>query len=198
MLKTRVLILVIFILSLGTIYSCFRNRQLKQQLENYTPQVISKIDTVYLDKPFKVEAPYKEASIPSKVTVYNKGLEKDTSSLQSKDSVVQFKLDKSNLNLTLYNPLDSTVHTDKYDLNLDKYRYIYSNGIITQQKKLNIKLSPYIQTKIRPINKLYDLGGGISLKTNHFTYSIGLNLSYYPRLSDKLQKDLEISVTYNY
>ena len=159
--------------------------------------MVSKIDTVYLDKHFEVEAPYKEVSTPSRVTVYHKGLEKDTS-LQSEDSVVQFKLDKSNLNLTLYNPLDSTVHTDKYDLNLDKYRYIYSNGILTQQKKLNIKLSPYIQTKIRPINKLYDLGGGISLKTNHFTYSIGLNLSYYPRLSDKLQKDLEISVTYNY
>ena len=197
MLKSRVLILVTLILALGTIYSCFRNRQLKKQLENYTPQVISKIDTVYLDKHFEVEAPYKEVSIPSRVTVYQKGLEKDTS-LQSEDSVVQFKLDKSTLNLTLYNKLDSTVHTDKYDLNLYKYRYIYSNGILTQQKKLNIKLSPYIQTRIRPINKFYDLGGGISFKTNHFTYSIGLNLGYYPRLSDRLQKDLEISVTYNY
>lgn len=197
MTKSRVLILVTLILALGTIYSCFRNRQLKKQLENYTPQVISKIDTVYLDKHFEVEDQYKEASIPSRVTVYQKGLEKDTS-LQSKDSVVQFKLDKSTLNLTLYNKLDSTVHTDKYDLNLDKYRYIYSNGILTQQKKLNIKLSPYIQTRVRPINRLYDLGGGISLKTNHFTYSIGFDLGYYPRLSDKPQKDLEISVTYNY
>lgn len=195
--KSRVLILVTLILALGTIYSCFRNRQLKKQLENYTPQVISKIDTVYLDKQFEVEAPYKEVSTPTKVTVYQKGLEKDTS-LQSKDSVVQFKLDKSNLNLTLYNKLDSTVHTDKYDLDLDKYRYIYSNGILTKQKKLNLKLSPYIQTRVRPINGFYDLSGGISFKTNHFTYSIGLNLGYYPRLSDRLQKDLEISVTYNY
>lgn len=195
--KSKILLVISLILALGTIYSCFRNRQLKRQLESYTPQVVSRIDTVYLDKPFKVEAPYKEVHSPTKVTVYTKGLEKDTSS-QDKDSVVQFKLDKSNLNLTLYNKLDSTVHTDEYDLNLDKYRYIYSNGILTQQKKLNLKLSPYIQTRVRPINRFYDLSGGISLKTNHFTYSIGFDLGYYPKFSDKLQKDVELSVTYNF
>lgn len=196
--KVKILIIISMILALGTIVLCFRNIQLKRQLENYIPQVISKIDTVYLDKPFKVEAPYKEVSTPSKVTVYQKGLEKDTSTFQTKDSVVQFKLDKSTINLTLYNTLDSTVHTDKYNLDLDKYKYIYSNGILTQKRKLNLKLSPYLQVKVRPINQFYDLGGGISLKTNHFTYSIGLDLSYYPKLSDQLLKDLEVSVTYNF
>ena len=167
-------------------------------MESYTPQVISKIDTVYLDKPFKVEAPYKEVSAPSKVTVYQQGLEKDTSTFQTKDSVVQFKLDKSTLDLTLYNLLDSTVHTDKYYIDLDKYKYMYNNGILTQEKKLNLKLSPYIQAKVRPINQFYDLSAGLSLKTNHFTYSIGFDLGYYPKLSDKLHKDLEASVTYNF
>ena len=196
--KSRILFIISLILALGTICLCFRNIQLKKQLESYTPQVISKIDTVYLDKPFKVEAPYKEVSAPSKVTVYQQGLEKDTSTFQTKDSVVQFKLDKSTLNLTLYNQIDSTVHTDKYDLNLDKYKYFYSNGILTQKKKLNLKLFPYIQAKVRPINQFYDLSVGLSLKTNHFTYSIGFDLGYYPKLSDKLQKDLEASVTYNF
>lgn len=196
--KSKILLVISLILALGTICLCFRNIQLRKQLESYTPQVISKIDTVYLDKPFKVEAPYKEVSTPTKVTVYKGGLEKDTSISQSKDSVVQFKLDKSTLDLTLYNLSDSTVHTNKYYIDLDKYKYTYSNGILTQKKKLNLKLSPYLQAKVRPINQFYDLSGGISLKTNNITYSIGVDLGYYPSFSDKLQKDVELSVTYNF
>lgn len=196
--KSKILLVISLILALGTICLCFRNIQLRKQLESYTPQVISKIDTVYLDKPFKVEAPYKEVSTPTKVTVYKGGLEKDTSTYQSKDSVVQFKLDKSTLDLTLYNLSDSNVHTNKYYIDLDKYKYTYSNGILTQKKKLNLKLSPYLQAKVRPINQFYDLSGGISLKTNNITYSIGVDLGYYPSFSDKLQKDVELSVTYNF
>lgn len=196
--KSKILLVISLILALGTICLCFRNIQLRKQLESYTPQVISKIDTVYLDKPFKVESPYKEVSTPTKVTVYKGGLEKDTSTSQSKDSVVQFKLDKSTLDLTLYNLSDSTVHTNKYYIDLDKYKYTYSNGILTQKKKLNLKLSPYLQAKVRPINQFYDLSGGISLKTNNITYSIGVDLGYYPSFSDKLQKDVELSVTYNF
>lgn len=196
--KSKILLVISLILALGTICLCFRNIQLRKQLESYTPQVISKIDTVYLDKPFKVEAPYKEVSTPTKVTVYKGGLEKDTSTYQSKDSVVQFKLDKSTLDLTLYNLSDSKVHTNKYYIDLDKYKYTYSNGILTQKKKLNLKLSPYLQAKVRPINQFYDLSGGISLKTNNITYSIGVDLGYYPSFSDKLQKDVELSVTYNF
>lgn len=196
--KSKILLVISLILALGTICLCFRNIQLRKQLESYTPQVISKIDTVYLDKPFKVEAPYKEVSTPTKVTVYKGGLEKDTSTSQSKDSVVQFKLDKSTLDLILYNLSDSTVHTNKYYIDLDKYKYTYSNGVLTQKKKLNLKLSPYLQAKVRPINQFYDLSGGISLKTNNITYSIGVDLGYYLSFSDKLQKDVELSVTYNF
>lgn len=197
MTKSRVLILVILILALGTTYLCFRNRQLKRQLESYTPQTVSKIDTVYLDKPFKVEAPYKEVSSPTKVTVYQKGLENNTSS-EAKDSVVQFKLDKNQLDLTLYSKSDSTVHTDKYTLDLDKYKYIYNNGLLTREKKLEIKISPYLTTKVKLFCQSYEISGGLSLKTKNFTYSIGLNLGYYKNLSSKLQKDIEASVTYNF
>ena len=195
--RSKILLVISLILALGTIYLCFRNIQLKKQLESYIPQVVSKIDTVYLDKPFKVESPYKEVSSPTKVSVYQRGLEKDTSS-QAKDSVVQFKLDKNKLDLTLYNKSDSTVHTDMYTLDLDKYKYIYNNGYLTQKKKLGIRLSPYIITKVRPLNQFYDLSGGISIIHGHFSYSIGFDLGYYPKLSDKLHKDVEVSVTYNF
>lgn len=195
--KSKILLVISLILALGTICLCFRNIQLRKQLERYTPKVVSKIDTVYLDKPFKVEAPYKEVSTPTKVTVYKGGLEKDTSS-QAKDSVIQFKLDKGKLDLTLYNKSDSTVHTDMYTLDLDKYKYIYNNGTLTQKKKLGIRLSPYIITKVRPLNQFYDLSGGLSIIHGHFSYSIGFDLGYYPKLSDKLQKDVDVSVTYNF
>ena len=195
--KAKILFIISLILDLGTIYLCFRNIQLKKQLESYTPQVVSKIDTVYLDKPFKVEAPYKEVSSPTKVSVYQGGLEKDTSS-QSKDSVIQFKLDKNKLDLTLYSKSDYTVHTDMYTLDLDKYKYIYNNGYLTQKRKLGIRLSPYIITKVRPLNQFYDLSGGLSIIHGNFSYSIGFDLGYYPNLSDKLQKDVELSVTYNF
>lgn len=195
--KAKILFIISLILALGTIYLCFRNIQLKKQLESYTPQVVSKIDTVYLDKPFKVEAPYKEVSSPTKVSVYQGGLEKDTSS-QSKDSVIQFKLDKNKLDLTLYSKSDYTVHTDMYTLDLDKYKYIYNNGYLTQKRKLGIRLSPYIITKVRLLNQFYDLSGGLSIIHGNFSYSIGFDLGYYPNLSDKLQKDVEVSVTYNF
>lgn len=195
--KAKILFIISLILALGTIYLCFRNIQLKKQLESYTPKVVSKIDTVYLDKPFKVEAPYKEVSSPTKVSVYQGGLEKDTSS-QSKDSVIQFKLDKNKLDLTLYSKSDYTVHTDMYTLDLDKYKYIYNNGYLTQKRKLGIRLSPYIITKVRPLNQFYDLSGGLSIIHGNFSYSIGFDLGYYPNLSDKLQKDVEVSVTYNF
>ena len=195
--KAKILFIISLILALGTIYLCFRNIQLKKQLESYTPQVVSKIDTVYLDKPFKVEAPYKEVSSPTKVSVYQGGLEKDTSS-QSKDSVIQFKLDKNKLDLTLYSKSDYTVHTDMYTLDLDKYKYIYNNGYLTQKRKLGFRLSPYIITKVRPLNQFYDLSGGLSIIHGNLSYSIGFDLGYYPNLSDKLQKDVELSVTYNF
>lgn len=195
--KSKILLVISLILALGTIYLCFRNIQLKKQLESYIPQVVSKIDTVYLDKPFKVEAPYKEVSSPTKVSVYQRGLEKDTSS-QAKDSVIQFKLDKNKLDLTLYNKSDSTVHTDMYTLDLDKYKYIYNNGSLTQKKKLGIRLSPYIITKVRLLNQFYDISGGLSIIHGNFSYSVGFDLGYYHKLSDKLQKDVEVSVTYNF
>lgn len=150
-----------------------------------------------MDKTFTITS-YKEVSSPNKVTVYTKGLVKDTFLPQSKDSVVQFKLNKTSLDLTLYNVSDSMVHTDTYQLDLNKYKYTFSNGLLTQKRTHNLRLSPYLQAKVRPINQFFDLSGGLSLKSNHFTYGLGLDLGYYPKLSNKLYKDLEVMVTYNF
>ena len=193
--KTKILAISTLILTLGTISLCFRNYQLR--LRSPQQRVVTKIDTVYLEKSFETTS-YNEVSSPTKITVYTKGLVKDTSSTQKKDSVVQFKLDKTSLDLTLYNVLDSTVHTDTYQIDLNKYKYTFSNGVLTQKKTYNLRLSPYLQAKVRPINQFFDLSGGLSLKSNHFTYGLGLGLGYYPKVSGKLYKDLEVTVTYNF
>lgn len=193
--KTKILVILTLILALGTISLCFRNYQLR--LRSPQQKVITKIDTVYLEKSFETTS-YKEVSSPNKVTVYTKPWLKDTSSTQKKDSVVQFKLNKTSLDLTLYNVSDSTIHTDTYLLDLNKYKYTFSNGVLTQKKTYNLRLSPYLQAKVRPINQFFDLSGGLSLKSNHFTYGLGLGLGYYPKLSDKLYKDLEVTVIYNF
>lgn len=188
-----------FLLALGTIYLSFRNLQLRKQQSNTVQEVIHKVDTVYLDKPFKVDPSYKDISTPSKVYVYNCGFDKDTVNTNT-DSLIQFKLNKNLLDLTLYNTFDSSVYTKQYSIDLDKYQYLYNNGVLTQKKKLGIKLTPYITSRIRPINQLYDLGAGISLISSkrHFSYNVGFNLGYYPKLSNKLQKDVEVSITYNF
>jgi hypothetical protein len=193
--KTRVLTILTLILALGTISLCFRNYQLKNQLRNIHPKVITKIDTVFLEKPFTTTS-YKEVSSPNRVTVYTKGLAKDT--IQNQDSVVQFKLNKSSLDLTLYNVSDSMVHTDTYQIDLNQYKYIFSNGVLTQKRVSNLRLSPYLQVKVRPINQFFDLSGGLSLRSGNFTYGLGLGLGYYPKLSGKIHKDLEITVIYNF
>lgn len=193
--KTKILSISTLILALGTISLWFRNYQLR--LRSPQQRVITKIDTVYLEKPFETTS-YKEVSSPTKVTVYTKGLVKDTSSIQKKDSVVQFKLNKTSLDLTLYNVSDSTVHTDTYQIDLNKYKYTFSNGVLTQKRTYNLRLSSYLQAKVRPINQFFDLSGGLSLKSNHFTYGLGLGIGYYPKISEKLYKDLEVTVTYNF
>lgn len=193
--KTKILSISTLILALGTISLCFRNYQLR--LRSPQQRVVTKIDTVYLEKSFETTS-YNEVSSPTKITVYTKGLVKDTSSTQKKDSVVQFKLDKTSLDLTLYNVLDSTVHTDTYQLDLNKYKYTFSNGLLTQKRTYNLRFSPYLQAKIRPINQFFDLSGGISLKSNHFTYGLGLGIGYYPKLSSRLHKDIEVMVNYNF
>lgn len=195
--KTKILAISTLILTLGTISLCFRDYQLRKKLRSTQRRVVIKIDTVYLDKSFTPTS-YKEVSSPKRVTVYTRPLVKDTLLPQFKDSVVQFKLNKTSLDLTLYNVSDSTVHTDTYQIDLNKYKYTFSNGVLTQKKTYNLRLSPYLQAKVRPINQFFDLSGGLSLKSNHFTYGLGLGLGYYPKISGKLYKDLEVTVTYNF
>lgn len=190
--KTRVLILVTLILALGTIILCYNNFQLRKQVKSVSSLV--SVDTVYIDRPFKVSQSLKQLSIPSKVKVY-KGLEKPKNTTQ--DSIIQFELSSNKLDVTSLHHSDSTVHTDTYQLDTDKYKYLFTNGILTKDKvKLGVK--PYTEVSYRPLNNMWDLKGGIYLNTSMIQYRLGINLGYYPNLSSKVQKDIEISIQYKF
>lgn len=190
--KTKVLFIVTLILSLGTIILCYKNFQLRKQVKSVSSLV--SVDTVYIDKLFKVSEPLKDLSIPSKVKVY-KGLETKESITQ--DSIIEFELSSNKLDITSLHHSDSTVHTNTYQLDTDKYRYLFTNGILTKDKvKLGVK--PYTEVSYRPLNNMWDLKGGIYLNTSKTQYRLGINLGYYPNLSSKVQKDIEISIQYKF
>ena len=191
--KTRVLILVTLILALGTIILCYNNFQLRKQVKSVSSLV--SVDTVYIDKPFKVSEPLKELSIPSKVKIY-KGLEKPKENT-TQDSIIEFELNSNKLDVTSLHHSDSTVHTNTYQLDTDKYKYLFTNGILTKDRvKLGVK--PYTEVSYRPLNNMWDLKGGIYLNTSKTQYRLGINLGYYPNLSSKVQKDIEISIQYKF
>ena len=191
--KTRILYMAILILALGTIILCYKNFQLRKQVKSVSSLV--SVDTVYIDKPFKVSEPLEELSIPSKVKVY-KGLEKPKENT-TQDSIIEFELNSNKLDVTSLHHSDSTVHTNTYQLDTDKYKYLFTNGILTKDRvKLGVK--PYTEVSYRPLNNMWDLKGGIYLNTSKTQYRLGINLGYYPNLSSKVQKDIEISIQYKF
>lgn len=193
--KTRILFIVTLILALGTIILCYKNFQLRKQVNSVSSLV--EVDTVYIDRLFKVSEPLKELSTPSKVKVY-KGLVKPKSTATStQDSIIQFEFNSSKLEVTSLHNSDSTVHTNTYKLDTDKYNYLFTNGILTKDK-VKPKVKPYTEVSYRPLNDMWDLKGGIYLNTSKIQYRLGINLGYYPNLSSKVQKDIEISIQYKF
>ena len=154
---------VIFTLGLLglTIYLCFRNIQLRQQVNKLqetrrTFLSKSKSDTVYSTKPYSPIQAYPVIQVPNIVTYYpgykpvdpskSLGLTPITSTTKSagnldqtpmvinNDSLVQFLLDKRHLQVSSVYKIDSLTlgSTSKdFELNLDFYKYNWVNGQLT-------------------------------------------------------------------
>ena len=192
-----------------TIILCFAYFRQKQEISKLNAQskVVGKIDTVYINKPFKVEPAFKTTILPKYVFLYgnvsNSQTANDANSFQSQqahkeDSLIQVVLDQDDLSLSFKNSLDSTYFKLDYKINLDGYKYNWVNGNMTVQKiGSKLKLVPYVYTKYRPIHSMVDLGIGLNLKTQKFQYKLGINGYYYPGLKNKIGFDPEISITYN-
>lgn len=196
------------VLLLGfTIYLCFRNYKLNQQLSMLPDkEVIQHTDTIYLRKDF-LPISYDNLLNPSRILLYNfphssvsQGLcSTDSAEISEKDSLVQLVIDKNQLTLSFLNQNSGIYSSRLFNIDTNNYKYSWYNGkLTTQEIKSRIRLVPYVYGKYRPFNNLWDLGTGISIETKRFNYKLGINSFYYPRYFSGIKTDLELVVIYKF
>lgn len=198
--------LVVFLLGF-TIYLCFRNYKLNQQLSMLPDkEIIQHTDTIYLRKDF-LPISYDNLLNPSRILLYNsphssvsQGLcSTDSAEISEKDSLVQLVIDKNQLTLSFLNQNSGIYSSRLFNIDPNNYKYSWYNGkLTTQEIKSRIRLVPYVYGKYRPFNNLCDLGTGISIETKRFNYKLGINSFYYPRYFSGIKTDLELVVTYKF
>lgn len=206
--KMKKLKIAMVVLLLGfTIYLCFRNYKLNQQLSMLPDkEIIQHTDTIYLRKDF-LPISYDNLLNPSRILLYNsphssvsQGLcSTDSAEISEKDSLVQLVIDKNQLTLSFLNQNSGIYSSRLFNIDPNNYKYSWYNGkLTTQEIKSRIRLVPYVYGKYRPFNNLWDLGTGISLETKRFNYKLGINSFYYPRYFSGIKTDLELVVTYKF
>lgn len=209
---------VIFTLGLLglTIYLCFRNFQLHQQVKQL--QIVqnstsSKSDTVYSTKPYSPVVGYPTIQVPNIVTFYsNKKRSKSAASSSNRsgsatndegsDSLVQFLLDNSHLKVYSVHNIDSITlgSTSKdFELDLDFYKYNWVNNQLTR-KPINFleRFKPYTYISYRYFHNVMDAGFGLSFKTKTLIYKVGVNTFYYPKYKKDFGLDFEFKLEYNF
>ena len=212
---------VIFTLGLLglTIYLCFRNIQLNQQVNKLqetrrTSFSKPKSDTVYSTKPYSPIQAYPVIQVPNMVTYYDQVKEVRPSSNNHElikrssdqvihnDSLVQFLLDNRHLQVSSVYKTDSltlgSISKD-FELNLDFYKYNWVNGQLTC-KPISFfqRFKPYAYVSYRYFHNVIDGGIGLSFKTKTLIYKVGINTFYYPQYKKDLGLDLELKLEYNF
>ena len=206
--KMKKLKIAMVVLLLGfTIYLCFRNYKLNQQLSMLPDkEIIQHTDTIYLRKDF-LPISYDNLLNPSRILLYNsphssvsQGLcSTDSAEISEKDSLVQLVIDKNQLTLSFLNQNSGIYSSRLFNIDTNNYKYSWYNGkLTTQEIKSRIRLVPYVYGKYRPFNNLWDLGTGISIETKRFNYKLGINSFYYPRYFSGIKTGLELVVTYKF
>lgn len=200
--------IALVVLLLGfTIYLCFRNYKLNQQLSMLPDkEIIQHTDTIYLRKDF-LPISYDNLLNPSRILLYNSPhssvsqslCSTDSAEISEKDSLVQLVIDKNQLTLSFLNQNSGIYSSRLFNIDPNNYKYSWYNGkLTTQEIKSRIRLVPYVYGKYRPFNNLWDLGTGISIETKRFNYKLGINSFYYPRYFSGIKTDLELVVTYKF
>ena len=212
---------VIFTLGLLglTIYLCFRNIQLHQQVNKLqetrrTSFSKPKSDTVYSTKPFLPIQAYPIIQVPNMVTYYDQVKEVRPSSNNQElikrssdqvihnDSLVQFLLDNHRLQVSSVYKTDSltlgSISKD-FELNLDFYKYNWVNNQLTYKPiPIYQRIKPYAYISYRYFHNVIDGGIGLSFKTKTLIYKVGINTFYYPQYKKDLGLDLEFKLEYNF
>lgn len=204
-----------------TIYLCFRNIQLHQQVNKLqetrrTSFSKPKSDTVYSTKPYSPIQAYPVIQVPNIVTYYpgyklvdpSRSLKithntlDQASMVNNNDSLVQFLLDKRHLQVSSVYKTDSltlgSISKD-FELNLDFYKYNWVNGQLTC-KPISFfqRFKPYAYVSYRYFHNTLDGGIGLSFKTKTLIYKVGINTFYYPQYKKDLGLDLELKLEYNF
>ena len=206
--KMKKLKIAMVVLLLGfTIYLCFRNYKLNQQLSMLPDkEIIQHTDTIYLRKDF-LPISYDNLLNPSRILLYNSPhssvsqvlCSTDSAEISEKDSLVQLVIDKNQLTLSFLNQNSGIYSSRLFNIDTNNYKYSWYNGkLTTQEIKSRIRLVPYVYGKYRPFNNLWDLGTEISIETKRFNYKLGINSFYYPRYFSGIKTDLELVVTYKF
>ena len=175
------------------------------------PDPKAKIDTVYINKPFKPVPEYRFIKVPYLVTFWNDSPVKiDTVYVDStrihyvipeghvtfnhqflvqypeSPKLVQMVTSKNTLEFTFLKP-DGLIRTEKYGEFYPEVNYYnYQNNQLTYKRKpffQRFEISPELM--IRPLANMYDLNLGLKYKTRKIYYEIGLNSYYYPILGTK-------------
>lgn len=222
--KTK-LILGALLIGLGFLYlnQCSEIKDLRSLINleqgNLKTDTVIRIDTI------KIPEPYPIKSAPEVITIYEKeptkvyenisligdsiklfNVGKDSllmtslflSSYPMNPKLLYFSLSNKSMNLSLMS-IDGRVQTNQYKLDLNKYDYSYQlSGMSLKPKNNKWSIKPYLSYNLRIKNQFHDLGFGLKLNTNRFTYEAGLNGYYYPTILKNPGIDLQLGVTYNF
>ena len=198
----------------STIYLCFRNFQLHQQVNQLKVKQNpskSKSDTVFITKPFNPIGAYPITEIPNLVTYYIPADSHANSAhsidqvkgdhllqLLKPDSLVQILLDEKSLRISFKDDSLGSYFSKDFELDLSSYNYNFINNSLTKYKKsIFAKLKPYAYISYRYPQNLGDLGLGIGFKTQKVIYKVGMNGFWYPSFKKDPGLNLEFRLEYN-
>lgn len=197
----------------STIYLCFRNFQLHQQVNQLQVKQNpskSKSDTVFITKPFNPIGAYPITEIPNLVTYYLPDSHANSAhsidqvkgdhllQLLKPDSLVQILLDDKSLRISFKDDSMGSYFSKDFELDLSSYKYNFINNSLTKYKKsIFAKLKPYAYISYRYPQNLGDLGLGIGFKTQKVIYKVGMNGFWYPSFKKDPGLNLEFRLEYN-
>ena len=197
----------------STIYLCFRNFQLHQQVNQLQVKQNpskSKSDTVFITKPFNPIGAYPITEIRKLVTYYLPDSHANSAhsidqvkgdhllQLLKPDSLVQILLDEKSLRISFKDDSMGSYFSKDFELDLSSYKYNFINNSLTKYKKsIFAKLKPYAYISYRYPQNLGDLGLGIGFKTQKVIYKVGMNGFWYPSFKKDPGLNLEFRLEYN-
>lgn len=197
----------------NTIYLCFRNFQLHQQVNQLKVKQNpskSKSDTVFITKPFNPIGAYPITEIPNLVTYYLPDSHANSAhsidqvkgdhllQLLKPDSLVQILLDEKSIRISFKDDSLGSYFSKDFELDLSSYKYNFINNSLTKYKKsIFAKLKPYAYISYRYPQNLGDLGLGIGFKTQKVIYKVGMNGFWYPSFKKDPGLNLEFRLEYN-